>query len=115
MCRMQARNSHNETPHTLVEEAQHSAQLQRAKCNFRKIPGKIYHLYRRSDGELYFSMLSPDEWNGAPPHGFEGSYKVDIDLSLRPLSDERTRPDGRAVVSHLLGGESSLGELVGKP
>jgi len=99
----------------LLEEAQVSARLQRAKCNFRKIPGKIYHLYRRPDGELYFSMISPDEWGGAPPHGFEGSYKVDFDLSLRPLSDERTRPDGRAVISHLLGGESSLGELVGKP
>jgi len=46
---------------------------------------------------------------------FRGSYKVDIDLSLRPLSDERTRPDGRAVITHLLGGESPLGELVGKP
>jgi Protein of unknown function (DUF2452) len=103
----------------LLEEAQTSARLQRAKCNFRKIPGKVYHLYRRSDGELYFSMISPDEWGGAPPHSFEGSYKVDIDLSLRPLSDarsdERARPDGRAVISHLLGGESPLGELVGKP
>lgn len=99
----------------LLEEAQTSARLQRAKCNFRKIPGKVYHLYRRPDGELYFSMLSPDEWGGSRPHVFEGSYKVDIDLSLRPLGDERARPDGRAVVSHLLGGEAPLGELVGKP
>ncbi len=99
----------------LLEEAQVSARLQRAKCNFRKIPGKVYHLYRRPDGELYFSMISPGEWGKAPPHAFEGSYKVDFDLSLRPLSDERARPDGRAVISHLLAGESPVGELMGKP
>jgi len=98
----------------LLEEAQLSARLQRASCSFRKIPGKTYHLYRRPDGELYFSMLSPEEWRGAPPHVFEGSYKVEIDLSLRPLGEERARPDGRAVISHLLRGES-VGELVGKP
>jgi hypothetical protein len=98
----------------LLEEAQVSARLQRAKCNFKKIPGKVYHLYRRPDGELYFSMLSPDEWRGGPPHGFEGSYRVEIDLTLRPLGDDRNRPDGRAVVSHLLQGESPLGELIGK-
>ncbi|HRI67243.1 MAG TPA: DUF2452 domain-containing protein [Polyangium sp.] len=99
----------------LLEAAEHSTRLQRAKCNFRKIPGKVYHLYRRPDGELYFSMLSPLEWGRTPPHVFEGSYKVDIDLSLRPLEDERARPDGRAIVAHLLRGESIAGELTGKP
>ncbi|HMY17535.1 MAG TPA: DUF2452 domain-containing protein [Polyangium sp.] len=99
----------------LLEEARESALLQRAKCNFRKIPGKTYHLYRRPDGELYFSMLSPDEWSGAPPHEFHGSYKVDIDLSLRRLENDRTRPDGRAIVAHLLRGETPVGELMGKP
>lgn len=99
----------------LLEEARSSARLHRAKCNFKKIPGKVYHLYRRPDGELYFSMLSPDEWSGSPPHEFEGSYKVEIDLSLRPLGQERSRPDGRAVVSHLLSDETYAGELTGKP
>lgn len=99
----------------LLEEAELSTRLQRAKCNFRKIPGKVYHLYRRVDGELYFSMLSPDEWGGTPPHVFEGSYKVEIDSSLRPLEDARARPDGRAIVAHLLRGESIAGELVVKP
>lgn len=99
----------------LLEEARLSARLQRAKCNFKKIPGKIYHLYRRQDGELYFSMISPDEWRGSPPHAFEGSYKVEIDLSLRLLDDERSRLDGRAVVSQLLRDETYAGELTGKP
>lgn len=99
----------------LLEEAQMSARLQRAKCNFRKIPGKIYHLYKRPDGELYFSMLSPEEWGGSPPHDFEGSFKVDFDLSLRPLQDERARPDGRAVVAHLLREENSAVDLAVKP
>jgi hypothetical protein len=99
----------------LLEEAQLSAQLQRAACSFRKIPGKTYHLYRRPNGELYFSMLSPDEWRGSPPHSFEGSFKVEVDLSLRPIGNESSRPDGQAVVAHLLRGDSPVGELMGKP
>jgi hypothetical protein len=98
----------------LLEDARESSLLQRASCNFKKIPGKIYHLYRRPDGELYFSMLSPDDWNGSPPHKFEASYKVEIDLSLVPLGDERNRPDGRAVIKHLLNNEPIAGELTGK-
>lgn len=33
--------------------------LHKAACNFKKIPGKIYYLYERESGQMYFSMLSP--------------------------------------------------------
>ena len=43
----------------MLEEAKEDAILHHASCNFKKIPGKMYHLYRRSDGTSYFSMISP--------------------------------------------------------
>ena len=43
----------------VLEEAKEDAILHHAACNFKKIPGKIYHLYRRYDGKAYFSMISP--------------------------------------------------------
>lgn len=86
----------------LLEEAASAARLHRARCNFRKIPGKTYHLYRKEDGELYFSMLSPDDWSGAPPHVFEGSYRLEIDMSWRPAGERREAPDGKALIAGLL-------------
>ncbi len=87
----------------LLLEAQTSARLHRARCQFKKIPGRVYHLYRRDEGELYFSMLSPADWKGAPPHSFEGSYRLEADMSWVPVEDARERPDGRALIERLLG------------
>jgi hypothetical protein len=89
----------------LLEEARDASLLHRATCNFRKIPGKIYHLYRRDDGELYFSMLSPDDWRGSPPHPFQGSYRLEADLGFSPVGEgpERERVDARAMIRNLLG------------
>lgn len=69
----------------ILDEAAFAAELHRAQCNFRKVPGRIYHLYRRGAArpdQLYFSMLSPDEWGGAPPHPFEGSYRLEPDQTF---------------------------------
>ena len=70
----------------VLEAAREDMQLHRAKCNFRRIPGKVYHLYRHSNGELHFSMLSPDDWKGRPPHQFVGSYRRESDLSWVPAA-----------------------------
>ncbi|HVY46403.1 MAG TPA: DUF2452 domain-containing protein [Minicystis sp.] len=71
-----------EQARAILEEAERAARLHRARCNFQKAPGRVYHLYRRPDGELYFSMLSPDDWRGAPPHAFEGSYRLEPDQTF---------------------------------
>lgn len=65
----------------LLEKAEHSARLHRARCHFKKRPGHVYHLYERTSDDLYLSMLSPDEWAGAPPHAFLGSYRLELDMS----------------------------------
>tara|TARA_Y100001935_G_C17311760_1_gene517116 strand:- start:5850 stop:6353 length:504 start_codon:yes stop_codon:yes gene_type:complete len=69
----------------ILEDAHEDMSLHRAKCNFKKIPGKIYHLYRDSKNNLYFSMLSPSDWKGNPPHQFINSYNLESDLSWVPI------------------------------
>lgn len=66
----------------VLDEAARAARLHRATCNFRKVPGRIYHLYRRAEDDLYFSMLSPAEWGGSPPHPYEGSYRLENDQTF---------------------------------
>jgi hypothetical protein len=88
----------------LLEAARRDGELHRAACGFKKRPGGVYHLYRRSDGALYFSMLSPAEWGGAPPHAYAGSYRLEIDMSWTPAEeiDERDAGEG-ARLARLLG------------
>ena len=73
-------------------QAQAADALHRAECRFRKQPGRIYHLYRAEGGRSYFSLLSPDDWQGAPPHTFEGSYRLEADMRFTPL-ETRTAID----------------------
>lgn len=75
-----------------LRRAQRDAALHRAECRFRKQPGRIYHLYRAEGGRSYFSLLSPDDWQGAPPHTFEGSYRLEADMRFTPL-ETRTAID----------------------
>lgn len=44
----------------VLEEAKRDADLHHAACNFKKIPGKLYYLYKRPSGQTYFSMLSSE-------------------------------------------------------
>lgn len=76
-----------EQARTILEETHHNQLLHRAACQFRKIPGKTYHLYKKPDDSLYFSMLSPADWNNQPRDTFMGSYTLQADLSWKPAED----------------------------
>ncbi|XP_055640429.1 uncharacterized protein C1orf50 homolog [Toxorhynchites rutilus septentrionalis] len=66
----------------ILEETQSAQDLHHAACNFKKIPGNIYHLYKRESGQRYFSMLSPAEWGtSAINQSYVGSYRLEHDLS----------------------------------
>ncbi len=84
-----------EQARSVLEADRQDMELHRARCNFQRRPGAVYHLYRRDDGERYFSMLAPDEWRHGPPHAFEGSYRLEADLSWTPLEalDDAGDPD----------------------
>jgi hypothetical protein len=68
----------------ILQKAEEDARLHRILCNFEKKPGMILHLYRKQNGEEYFSLLSPEEW-GNPPHQFLGSFKLNIDMSFEKI------------------------------
>ena len=72
---------------SILEASARDQQLHRARCNFKRQPGKIYHLYGKADDSLYFSLLSPQEWGGEPPHRFVGSYRLESDMSWTPVEE----------------------------
>lgn len=44
----------------ILEDSEENTGLHHVACNFKKIPGNIYHLYKKESGQTYFSMLSPE-------------------------------------------------------
>ena len=86
----------------IMNSAQEDMELHKAKCNFQRQPGKIYHLYEKGDGSLYFSMLSPEDWKGNPPDTFRGSYRLEPDYSWTPAEKLDEPDDTQALVSQLL-------------
>ena len=94
----------------VLEQTRRDQELHRAQCNFKRIPGRTYHLYRRGDGSLYFSMLSPQEWRGEPPHRFEGSFRLESDMSWVSAEALERRPSEHELLDRLLlGSDDSIG------
>lgn len=93
----------------VLEETRENQELHRAQCNFKRQPGKIYHLYRRDDGSLYFSMLSPEDWNGKPPHEYQQSYRLEADMSWTPVDKIADADYESEIIERLLGSESTPG------
>lgn len=77
----------------VLEKAQRDAELHRAEARFKRYPGRTYHLYERAEGVRYWSLLSPEEWNGAPPHPFVGSYRLEADQSFTALLEDGSEAD----------------------
>jgi hypothetical protein len=88
----------------ILQQTRHDQQLHRARCNFQKKPGQIYHLYRNERGEAFLSMLSPADWRGRPPHHFEGSFRLESDSSWTPLEriPQQTEDDPMQTLRALL-------------
>ena len=86
----------------ILEETRRSQELHRAACNFRRQPGHVYHLYRKPDGSTYFSMLTPADWSGKPPHEFVGAFRLESDMSWTPMDESREADNTDAAVRQLL-------------
>ncbi|HYW93010.1 MAG TPA: DUF2452 domain-containing protein [Gammaproteobacteria bacterium] len=76
-----------EEARSVLEQTRQDQDLHRARCNFRRRPGHVYHLYRKPDGSPYFSMLSPEDWDGDPPDEYRDSYRLEADMSWTPVSE----------------------------
>lgn len=67
----------------VVKESVETENLEKIKCNFKKIPGKNYYLYQNPDNEAFFSMLSPKEWNSK--NNFIDEYFYDYDHTFQKV------------------------------
>uniref|UniRef100_A0A2R5LG57 Uncharacterized protein n=1 Tax=Ornithodoros turicata TaxID=34597 RepID=A0A2R5LG57_9ACAR len=85
----------------ILEEGKRNADLHHAACNFKKVPGSTYYLYRRQAGQKYFSMIKPEEWGTSCPHEFLGGYRLEYDMSWTPLKDLERFDQDRNCVRHI--------------
>jgi len=86
----------------VLDEARDEQSLTRAQCSFKRVPGRLYHLYSKSNGSTYFSMLSPQDWGGRPPDEFAGSFRLEADYSWTPAEKLDQSDDTGQVVQQLL-------------
>ncbi len=80
----------------IIEQAARDVDLIHVECRFRRVPGRIYHLYERPDRQRYFSMLSPQERGSAV--GFVASYRYEHDQSWTRLDEIEARDRRRAEI-----------------
>lgn len=92
-----------EQARVLLERAKRDAELHRAHCRFEKKPGGIYHLYRKDNGELWFSLLGPDEWTMKHPQTYVASYRLEADMSFTPMAEVDTQDAQAREIARLLG------------
>lgn len=86
----------------VLRKANSDAELHRAEARFVRHPGKTYHLYEREAGVRYWSLLSPEEWAGAPPHPYVASYRLELDQSWTPLEQAGERDRERSPIDDLI-------------
>ena len=87
----------------ILETAHHAQDLHRVPCNFKRQVGHYYHLYRKTDGQRYFSMLSPQEWGARQPHEYLGTYQLAADMSWIAAADADKPDDTGEMIRLLLG------------
>ena len=78
----------------IVERAGRDIDLIHAECRFRRVPGRIYHLYEKA-GHRYFSMVAPDEFGYTQP-GFVASFRYEHDESWTRIDEIAARDERRA-------------------
>ena len=87
----------------VLEEARDDQARHHAHCNFKRVPGKVYHLYRRPTGEEYWSMLSPQEWGcSAPLQEHLGAFRLEHDMTWTPEAQLERRSAELAQLHGLL-------------
>lgn len=75
-----------ETARLILSETREYQRLHRAQCGFRKKSGNSYHLYKKDDETLLFSLIEPSEWGAQPPYEFVGTYRLEPDKTWKKLT-----------------------------
>merc|ERR1711988_1405837 len=87
----------------VLEEARLNALLHKTSCNFKKIPGKTYYVYKqkKNPDEEFLSMISPEEWGSACPE-YVGGYRLEFDMSWTELQDCDKKSNETALINKIL-------------
>merc|ERR1712168_21608 len=86
----------------VLEEANLNAELHHIACNFKKVPGKIYYVYKRPEsGAKYMSMISPEEWGENCPD-FHAAYKLEADMTFTPFERIEKRANDDQIIDKIL-------------
>jgi len=73
---------------SILKKTRESQVLHRAECGYQKKAGKVYHLYKKESGALVLSLLSPEDWGRRMPYSFEGSFRLENDMSWTRITPD---------------------------
>lgn len=87
----------------VLEEARLNALLHKTSCNFKKIPGKTYYVYkqRKNPDQEFISMISPQEWGAKGPEFVDG-YRLEHDMSWTHEKDMDKRGNEIQLINKIL-------------
>jgi hypothetical protein len=77
-----------EEARNVVQAAHDDMEMHKVRCAFQKVPGEILYLYDDKKHGLYFSRLSPADWNNHSPHAYKGAYRMSPDRSYECVDEE---------------------------
>ena len=66
----------------MMEEFEWNSIVYSSNYNFQPLIGKTYYLYKRDDGELFLSIIEPQEWN----QEFIGAFELDSDNKWKKIN-----------------------------
>lgn len=69
----------------LIEEYRYNELIYSSKFSFQPIVGNVYYLYKRKNGELFLSILSPKECN----FNYVGSFKLNSDKIWKKQTNDK--------------------------
>jgi len=87
----------------VLEEARLNALISHTACNFKKIPGKTYYIYkqRKCPDKEFMSMISPEEWGRSCPP-FVAGYRLEHDMSWTHLTDLDKKDEENVMIDKIL-------------
>jgi len=87
----------------VLEDARLNALLHKTACNFKKVSGTTYYVYkqRANPDEEMLSMISPEEWGPGGPE-FVGGYRLEFDMSWTELKDLDRRGNEIQMINKIL-------------
>merc|ERR1711976_904867 len=91
----------------VLEDAAINKELHHIACNFKKIPGKTYYVYKKPDGRKYMSMISPLEWGASCPP-FDSAWKLEADMTWTPEKNIESKMDENMMIDKILRAGSQL-------